>query len=186
MTPEEESWGLGEERLVEHSQLPSTQPHGSQQGRAVNDNAGSDVQWGGFLRRGLAFVIDLLIVCLISVVLFVLCYIGYKVGLAAHDRTLSPQSSEGLVAFLGLSWMFIVTSYFVIFHGLEGQTVGKWLLGLRVIGEHGARVSYKRASLRWLGELVFAPLVLGLLWIIWSREKRAWHDYLARTWVVRG
>jgi uncharacterized RDD family membrane protein YckC len=30
-----------------------------------------------------------------------------------------------------------------------------------------------------------ASIGLGILWIVWSREKRAWHDFLARTWVVR-
>jgi uncharacterized RDD family membrane protein YckC len=188
LTPEEDDWelDLDKDGIPEHPPSPLEQPNNRKEGEPDQENATTDnVQWGGFLRRGLAFAIDGVIICVISSILFVLCFIGYKVGLAAHDRTLSSENSQGLIIFLTWGWMFLVTSYFVIFHGLEGQTVGKWLLGLRVIGEHGARLSYKRASLRWLGELMLAPLVLGILWIIWSPEKRAWHDYLARTWVIK-
>ncbi|MGH7826236.1 MAG: RDD family protein [Candidatus Binatia bacterium] len=185
LTPDDEPLEPGEDRL-EDSQPPPERQNVTEEENPVRDSVMNiDAPWGGFLRRTFAFVIDLVVVCVICLILFILCFIGYKVGLAAHDRTLSSQNSQGLVMFLTWGWMFLVTSYFVIFHGMEGQTVGKWLLGLRVIGEHGARVSYKRASLRWLSELFLAPLVLGFLWIIWSREKRAWHDYLARTWVVK-
>jgi uncharacterized RDD family membrane protein YckC len=186
LTPEEDDWELDRDGIVEDLQFPLERPHNGQDQQPLYENAQTDrVQWGGFWRRSLAFIIDGVIVCVISLILFALCYVGYKVGLAAHDRAVSYENARGLIIFLAWGWMFLVTSYFVIFHGMEGQTVGKWLLSLRVVGEKGSRLGYKRASLRWLGELLFAPLVLGLLWIIWSPEKRAWHDYLARTWVIK-
>jgi uncharacterized RDD family membrane protein YckC len=186
LTPEEDDWELDSDRVPEDLSFPlERQANGKDEERLHEDAETNRVQWGGFLRRGLAFALDGVVVCVISMILFALSYVGYKVGLAAHDRTVSSENAHGLIIFLAWSWMFLVTSYFVVFHGMEGQTVGKWLLRLRVVGENGARLGYKRASLRWLGELVFAPLVLGLLWIIWSPEKRAWHDYLARTWVIK-
>ena len=44
---------------------------------------------------------------------------------------------------------------------------------------------YRQALLRWLAAVGFAPILLGFLWMIWSREKRAWHDIIAQTWVIR-
>jgi uncharacterized RDD family membrane protein YckC len=184
LTPDDETWEPGDDGLVEQWQSRQTQNVPNEEGQAEGIRT-SDFQWGGFLRRGFAFVIDVLIVLIICLVVLVLCLIGYKVGLAAHERTLSAQNSQGLITFLTCSWVFLMTSYFVLFHGMEGQTVGKWLLGLRVIGANGVRLSYKQASLRWVSELLLAPFVIGILWIIWSREKRAWHDYLARTWVIK-
>jgi uncharacterized RDD family membrane protein YckC len=184
LTPDEESWEPGEESLVEHWQPLPTQNISNEDGRA-EDNRTIDFQWGGFLRRGFALIIDVLIVLIICLIVFVLCFIGYKVGLAAHDRTLSAQNSPGFISFLTLSWVFLTTSYFVLFHGIGGQTIGKWLLRLRVIGANGARPSYKQAALRWVSELLLAPFIIGILWSIWSREKRTWHDYLARTWVIK-
>jgi len=79
----------------------------------------------------------------------------------------------------------LATVYFVLFHGMDGKTIGKWFLSLRVVGAERERIGYRRACLRWIGSLAFAPLLLGFLWVLLSREKRAWHDYLARTWVIR-
>lgn len=185
LTPEEEGWEPAEDGRVETSPLLERQTQAQDEGLLINEGSTDVVQWGGFLRRAFAFVIDLGIVCLTCAILLVMSFVGYKVGLAAHGRTVSAENSQGLLAFLVGAWMFLMTSYFVIFHGMEGQTVGKWLLGLRVTGKDGASLSYKRAMLRWLIELFLAPLVVSILWIIWSREKRAWHDYLARTWVIR-
>jgi uncharacterized RDD family membrane protein YckC len=89
------------------------------------------------------------------------------------------------VELLSTATTVLATGYFVLFHGMEGKTIGKWLLSLRVVGANNERISYRRACLRWLGTVGFAPLLLGFVWVLWSREKRAWHDYLARTWVIR-
>jgi uncharacterized RDD family membrane protein YckC len=185
LTPEEEVWEVGEHGSVEA--LPVTDPpsESKYENWLVDDSTTSGVQWGGFLRRVFAFLIDLVVVSALCAILFVICFIGYKVGLAAYGRTLSAENSQGLLTFLVGGWMFLTTSYFVLFHGMEGQTVGKWLLGLRLVGENGGTLSYKRATLRWLSEILLAPLVVSILWIVWSREKRAWHDYLARSWVVK-
>jgi len=152
---------------------------------AERQREAQELRWGGFFRRALAFVIDALVLAAICAILSVVSFVGYKVGLAAHGRQLSADNAPGLAVFLTWGWMFLITIYFVVFHGMDGQTVGKRLFGLRLIGERGAPVSYKRAALRWVLGLLLAPLVVSWLWIIWDREKRAWHDYLARTWVVR-
>ena len=71
---------------------------------------------------------------------------------------------------------------------MEGKTVGKWVLGLRVVGAGQAPITYRRALLRWIGAvgLGAGSFGLGFLWILWQREKRGWHDFLAQTWVMRG
>ncbi len=143
------------------------------------------IQWGGFLRRSCAFLIDLGFLLALSAAMSYLSYIGYKVGLAAHGRIVTWDNVTPLFVLLTWGWLGLATAYFVLFHGMGGKTLGKWLLGLRIVGAEQTEVTYKQALLRWLGAVGFAPLGLGFLWIIWSREKRAWHDFLARTWVIR-
>jgi uncharacterized RDD family membrane protein YckC len=158
----------------------------SQPSIGAQTNLTTEIRWGGFFRRVFAFLVDAVMVLLLSAAMGLLAYVGYKVGLAAYGRSITWQRATPLFAFLTWGWIFLITGYFVLFHGMEGQTIGKWLLGLRVVGLDRRMITYRQAFLRALATLVaFAPFGLGILWILWSPEKRGWHDFLARTWVVR-
>ncbi|MFQ5684182.1 MAG: RDD family protein [Candidatus Binatia bacterium] len=143
------------------------------------------VQWGGFFRRTCAFFVDLLMLGLFSFFLFYVVYVGYSVGLAAHDQRLSLNQFVGLLRILIPAWLLLVSGYFVLFHGMEGKTVGKWLLGLRVIGVNQEPITYGQALVRWLGTILCTAVGAGFFWILWNQERRGWHDLLARTWVIR-
>jgi uncharacterized RDD family membrane protein YckC len=94
---------------------------------------------------------------------------GGGVGLAALGMA-------GVVAFL----------YFFVFHVVRGQTPAERLVGIRVIDPFGERPAALRALVRTLGGFVsLGGCGLGLLWIGFDREKRALHDWLAGTYVVR-
>lgn len=162
-------------------QRTRAEPHPAQSGRAPEPQ----VRWGGFFRRGVAFAIDLVVLAVLATVLGLLSYIGYRVGLSAHDQALTMATARPLVSFVTLGCIVMVAGYFVLLHGMDGKTVGKWMLGLRVVGPKQAPVSFRQAFRRLVGTILFAPLILGVLWIVWSREKRAWHDFFAGTWVIR-
>lgn len=142
-------------------------------------------RWGGFFRRAAALIVDIWILAVLSLMLFYFAYVSFNVGLAAHQRQLSGGNLGFFLRLLFVAWVFLVTAYFVLLHGMEGRTIGKWLLGLRVVGAQDQPISYGQALIRWLASLVSGFSVLGFFWIIWQREKRGWHDLLARTWVVR-
>ena len=186
LTREEEPFELGE--LAQADDWRSSVEQKSEPERPVTKSAGPsipEIHWGGFFRRACAFVIDGIVILALSMIMFYMCYIGYKVGLSAHGRVLTWERSTPFLVLFTWGWIGLATAYFVIFHGLEGKTIGKWLLGLRVVGAERSAVTYRRAFLRWVGLVGFAPVLLGFLWILWSREKRGWHDFLARTWVIR-
>ena len=153
--------------------------------RLKREEQASAVQWGGFFRRAGAFLIDVLVLSLFSLLLFYLASVGYRVGLAAHQRSLSWETVPGFFRILIVAWIFLFCGYFVLLHGLEGRTVGKWLFGLRVVGARQQPITYGQALIRWIGALLSAPLLVGFLCILWHREKRGWHDLMARTWVIR-
>jgi uncharacterized RDD family membrane protein YckC len=172
---ETEDWQITSKRRLESDSLAAEMPGQSSR----------EIQWGGFFRRTWAFGLDVIVIAALSIVMFFMCYVGYKVGLSAHGRALTWEQSTPLVVLLTWASLGLATGYFVIFHGIGGKTIGKWLLGLRVVGAERSTISYRRALLRWLAMVGFAPVLLGFLWILWSREKRGWHDFLARTWVIR-
>jgi uncharacterized RDD family membrane protein YckC len=186
LTAEEEPFELGDISETEDWQIGSQRRSDSD--RPAIETArqsSSETQWGGFFRRTWAFGLDLIVIAALSIVMFSMCYVGYKVGLSAHGRMLTWEQSTPLLVLLTWASFGLATGYFVVFHGIGGKTIGKWLLGLRVVGAERSGISYRRAFLRWLALVGFAPVLLGSLWILWSREKRGWHDLLARTWVIR-
>jgi len=78
----------------------------------------------------------------------------------------------------------------------NGQTLGKQVVGIRVVLNSGDRFTYGPAALRefaikyllfgTVGGLFFAiPTVLNYLWPLWDDQNRALHDMLASTHVVQ-
>lgn len=86
----------------------------------------------------------------------------------------------GYLAFLGLT-------YATYFTGTTGQTLGKMLVGLRVVDTAGQPPGYVRAFLRAaFGALSLAAAGLGLLPMAFDPARRPVHDRAFRTRVVRG
>jgi uncharacterized RDD family membrane protein YckC len=144
-----------------------------------------EVRWGGWMRRSLAFLIDLAVLGLFSLLLFYVTYVAYSVGLAANQRSLSAYNAAPLWRFSLWGSFFLCGWYFTLFHWIAGRTLGKWLLGLRVVGPNRSAITYGQALKRWIGYFLSGFLGVGFLWILISRERRGWHDYFAGTWVIR-
>ena len=131
----------------------------------------------GFVTRAAALLVDAVIVTsslrTTSWVLEVL---------ARALRGMAPPVDLAALV-LALSPVFVVV-YCVAFWCTIGQTPGKWLMGIRVVGADGGRVTVTRALLRLCGYLVSAlPFYLGFLSVLGPR-RLSWHDRFAHTEVV--
>ena len=68
----------------------------------------------------------------------------------------------------------------------EGQTPGKFALGIRVIKADGSKIGDIDAVMRAIGYHVSAMLFgLGFIWALLDKNNQSWHDKIARTYVVR-
>jgi hypothetical protein len=83
--------------------------------------------YGGFFRRATALSVDVIVVALLAMIMGLMAYVGYKVGLAAYDRPVTQSTMMPLVALLAMAATILATAYFVLFHGMDGRTIGKWL-----------------------------------------------------------
>lgn len=82
--------------------------------------------------------------------------------------------------------LLIFAAYSVALIGSQGCTVGMMAMRLTVVRTDGSKVDYLWAFIRLLGSILSAlPFCLGYLWIAWDPEKQAWHDKIARTYVVK-
>ena len=131
----------------------------------------------GIQRRLVALVVDLFVVV-------ILWTIGTQ--LAAGFVRRAPRFDLVAQAF-GRTWQIVVpAAYFVLCHGTKGQTLGKLLLGARVLDESGAPIGYLRALGRCVATIVAAlPFGLGLVMAGFRRDRRGLHDLLAGTRVER-
>ena len=89
---------------------------------------------------------------------------------------------------LCLAFLVVMGLYFIFLEGWLGATLGKWLLGLRVIGLDGRRAGLWKGIVRNALRLVDglpAFSLLGIILIRRSRERARFGDRIAGTRVIR-
>jgi uncharacterized RDD family membrane protein YckC len=141
----------------------------------------------GFWRRALAAVIDCAVVNLLYLGLLAIGRVGMRLGLnAAGARAPSIDLVTTLILPTLAIWLLLATLYIAYFTRVGGQTPGKMLLGIRVVGSDDADPNWGQALLRPLGYAVsWLTGGAGFLLAAIPPGKRALHDLLTGTQVVR-
>lgn len=154
--------------------------------------------YAGFVTRYLAFLLDVLLVAvaaflLVTILRVTLAFFGFR-GLALQTGAGATPASAGLSPGMDvlLRWLLTIAGsflgfgiYSIVGWLLVGKTVGKALMGLRVLGQDGRRLSLRQAVVRALGYYLSGlPLFIGFLWVLADDRRQAWHDKLAGTFVV--
>ncbi|MCZ6602784.1 MAG: protein kinase [Planctomycetota bacterium] len=130
--------------------------------RPVGQRGPHQAHYAGYLVRSTAFVIDTFAVILFSL----------------------PVEMLGPITFLPFLAM-VMFAHGVVGHGAWGKTLGKALLGLRVVRRPGREMSVGTAVVRSFGKIFsFLPLFMGFLMAGLHPQKRALHDLIAETWVI--
>jgi uncharacterized RDD family membrane protein YckC len=77
--------------------------------------------------------------------------------------------------------------YFALSESSRWQaTLGKRMMDIHVTDGKGARITFTRASARWVAKSVTALLLgVGFVLIVRTKRKRGLHDWLVDTLVVR-
>ena len=133
----------------------------------------------GIVSRAAAFVVDALLTVVGILILSVGFGLVHAVFTGRFD-TVSRLSPGPVLA----SSPLVFGLYCVAGWSLTGRTVGKALLGLRVVDRSGARPSTVRSIVRALGYLISSILWLGFIWIAIDKKRDGFHDKIARTHVV--
>ena len=142
------------------------------------------INTASFGSRVMAFAIDFVFLGIIHFFLFAL--LADKLIQATYIEPLAILSFLALFPpIFFLSFFLLHMAYFTLFHAWLGQTIGKMLMGIRVVTNDNKFISLAMAFLRWSGYILsFAPLAAGFLWAAVDKDQCAWHDRLAQTRVV--
>jgi len=135
----------------------------------------------GFTRRAMAFLIDLAI-------LFGTTALTLALGLFLADTDLDIKSDGfmNLIIVIYLALLFVGSTYFVFLQGFGGRTIGKMILGIRIIRDDGESIGLREAFIRWVGYFISILFVfIGFVWALFDSRCQTWHDKFAGTYVVR-
>ena len=131
------------------------------------------MQYQGIWIRFISFLID-------TIVLGVLIgVIGSILGFSVVSRT--AGWGFGLLSFI------IFLSYFTYLEGSKGQTIGKMVTKIKVVGEDGEMINMNQAFTRNILRVIDGLLayLIGAILIWRSEKKQRLGDRIAKTVVIK-
>ena len=150
---------------------------------AATAAATAPVRYAGFWLRWVAYMIDGII---LSVPLVALSMFATMAGVISSGHDPSPAGIVFILLFVPFAFV-VVWLYFAFLESSADQgTLGKRLLGLKVTDYEGRRISFGRATGRFWAKLLSGiPFEIGYIMAAFTDRKRALHDMIAKTLVVR-
>ncbi len=138
-------------------------------------------QYAGFWRRLFAFMLDSLLLSVLTTVVLAALY-GMNTALKLED-SIDWQNIDWTLFAINQGLPAVWTIAF--WYGLQA-TPGKLLVDAQIVDADSYRkAGFGQLVLRYLCYLVSAiPLGLGFFWIAINPRKQGWHDKLANTVVI--
>ena len=132
---------------------------------------------GGFWVRAAAIMIDGLVMGALIII---------TVGLLTDVPVLEWMAGDANSGAADVINLVIGFGYAPILVGFWATTVGKRALGMRIVRADGSRIGFLRAFGRELARMLSVlTLFIGYLMVAFREDKRALHDLIADTVVIR-
>jgi uncharacterized RDD family membrane protein YckC len=150
--------------------------------------------YAGIVSRLIAFVIDVVIIS--GLLFFTGWFITTSMKMVQFQSILAKVAEQSPLfqkivdfvfspAFYSIASLIIVVAYYLFFWTVAGQTIGKAVMGIKIVARRGGKLKLHQMIIRYFGYYVSAiPFGLGFLWIVIDDRRLAWHDKLAGTCVV--
>ncbi len=129
------------------------------------------MKFATLFQRSLAFLIDIILIILAVMMLSI--PIRY-----------APSAIQLLITIAVFPIIFL---YFILFEHLAGQTIGKKIMKIAVITQHGKKPAIKQAIIRNILRIIDGlPFfyILGIILIILTKQKQRLGDMIAHTIVI--
>lgn len=136
-------------------------------------SSGERVYAGFWIRFGAKFMDGIILNIVNQIIQFIIA-----MALKGNPETVTILA---VVIALGLN-----AAYVIYFTGKYGATPGKMACKIEVIRADGSPMTYGRATGRYFAEILSSlTLMIGYIMAAFDEEKRALHDRICDTWVVR-
>lgn len=166
----------------------------------------TEFKYAGFWKRFVAFIIDQLIINVVSSMLIipVLLFFGLSILPFTHLKELNEftntsvifqNSSEhiaiissfiiAMIFFAMASILFKWLYYSLMESSAKQATLGKMALGIKVVDLDGNRISFGKATGRYFGKIISTLIIyIGFMMAGWTIRKQALHDIMAGCLVI--
>ena len=177
-------WRSDQTTWLTASQYQELHPEIGQVSQMAASAAGDGSEPVGFWMRVVAYVID-------SILLNVIFYLIFGPANYNFEPPPNVKSFADLVPLLEplikqmIISVIIQLIYYVGMNGQFGATVGKLVIGARIVRLDGSRIGFGLAFLRWLAAILSGMACgIGYLIVAFRDDKRALHDLLVGTKVI--
>ncbi len=100
--------------------------------------------------------------------------------LIAYSETVLPYMAKQWAVYFPMHFL-----YHVLLNGLIGATLGKMIIGAKIVNLDGSNIGIGRAILRYFGaRLSDFICYIGYLFVAFRDDKRGLHDLIAKTRVI--
>lgn len=149
----------------------------------IREGVSTGMEYAGFWIRFVASVIDSILMWVVQLVLIAMS--GILMTVVSQGEEPNAIAMIIGVAFQAFSLLLFI-GYKGWFHGRFGQTLGKMAVGVKVVRSNGDPLTYGRAVGRAFAEILSGlTLSIGYIIAAFDSEKRALHDHICDTRVVR-
>ena len=132
------------------------------------------------IRRGIAWLLDIVF---LSIFFFPATYLYSGKWIMGPEEHLWGISDPICLVFL-----FSIFAYFILMEAYVGWTVGKIILGMRIVDGRGDKIGLSKSVIRNLLRLVDglpALNILGIILVATSPREQRFGDRIAKTFVIR-
>jgi len=134
------------------------------------------LEYAGFWIRVGAGLIDLAV--LLIVIYFIYFILKMWTSSAFNVLIMGPA--------LAIIFICLATSYTIFFWVWRGATLGKMIMGIKIIRTDSSPLMFDRAVIRFFSSILSALILcIGFIMIAFDERKQGLHDKIADTYVVK-
>jgi uncharacterized RDD family membrane protein YckC len=145
------------------------------------------MRYAGFWIRVAAKIIDGVVLWLVNTIFSLIA--SFAITMIFLNSTEKQAFHPGIFVVYGFLYILQLSfhaAYDTYFVGKYAATPGKMACGIRIVTADGGKVTYLRAFARHFAEILSGIILgIGYLMVAFDREKRALHDHICNTRVIK-
>jgi len=150
------------------------------------------VHYAGFWRRFVAYLIDSIIIGIVSCLVFIPIFVVLGIGIgfsAMEEEEAAGFMLAPLIGYILFAGAVVAVGEWLYFALMESSnkmgTLGKMAIGIKVTDLNGNRISFGRATGRYFAKILSGMiLMIGYIMAGFTEKKQALHDMIASCLVV--